>query len=105
MGGYKSLKRVLGETHLGRKLRWLFGVSLFALIFVAFFLVDWIGEDLVMRNIHRNGREWVRVSLRANRSARRRTCRLVLRLDHRFDQMPRVLEFAEVDVRGASRRR
>jgi two-component system sensor histidine kinase BarA len=63
MGGYKSLKRVLGETHLGRKLRWLFGVSLFALIFVAFFLVDWIGEDLVMRNIHRNGREWVRYNL------------------------------------------
>lgn len=60
MGGYKSLKRVLGETHLGRKLRWLFGVSLFALIFIAFFLVGWIGEDLVMRNIHRNGREWVR---------------------------------------------
>ncbi|WP_254512782.1 sensor histidine kinase [Anatilimnocola floriformis] len=63
MGGYKSLKRVLGETHLGRKLRWLFGVSLFALIFVSFFLVDWIGEDLVMRNIHRNGREWVRYYL------------------------------------------
>lgn len=63
MGGYKSLKRVLGETHLGRKLRWLFGVSLFALVFVAFFLVDWIGEDLVMRNIHRNGREWVRYHL------------------------------------------
>src|SRR6188768_3174683 len=63
MGGYKSLKRVLGETHLGRKLRWLFGVSLFALIFIAFFLVDWIGEDLVMRNIHRNGREWVRYHL------------------------------------------
>jgi signal transduction histidine kinase len=63
MGGYKSLKRVLGETHLGKKLRWLFGVSLFALIFIAFFLVDWIGEDLVMRNIHRNGREWVRYHL------------------------------------------
>jgi signal transduction histidine kinase len=63
MGGYKSLKRVLGETHLGRKLRWLFGVSLFALIFVAFFAVDFIGEDLVMKNIHRNGREWVRYYL------------------------------------------
>ena len=63
MGGYKSLKRVLGETHLGRKLRWLFGVSLFALIFIAFFLVDYIGENLVMRNIHRNGREWVRYHL------------------------------------------
>lgn len=60
MGGYKSLKRVLGETHLGRKLRWLFGVSLFALIFIAFFAVDRIGENLVKRNIHRNGREWVR---------------------------------------------
>jgi two-component system sensor histidine kinase BarA len=57
MGGYKSLKRVLGETHLGRKLRWLFGVSLFALIFVAFFLVGFIGENLVMTNIQRNGRE------------------------------------------------
>src|SRR5689334_7965109 len=63
MGGYKSLKRVLGETHLGRMLRWLFGVSLFALIFVAFFLVAWIGENLVMTNIHRNGREWVRYNL------------------------------------------
>lgn len=60
MGGYKSLKRVLGETHLGRKLRWLFGISLLLLIFIAFSLVAWIGEDLVMRNIHRNGREWVR---------------------------------------------
>ncbi|QDU31521.1 Signal transduction histidine-protein kinase BarA [Anatilimnocola aggregata] len=60
MGGYKSLKRVLGETHLGRKLRWLFGVCLFGLVLIAFWLVDWIGEDLVMRNIHRNGREWVR---------------------------------------------
>jgi two-component system sensor histidine kinase BarA len=60
MGGYKSLKRVLGETHLGRKLRWLFGISLLLLIFVAFSLVDWICEDLVMKNIHRNGREWVR---------------------------------------------
>jgi len=63
MGGYKSLKRVLGETHLGRKLRWLFGVCLFGLVLIAFWLVDWIGEDLVMRNIHRNGREWVRYQL------------------------------------------
>jgi two-component system sensor histidine kinase BarA len=63
MGGYKSLKRVLGETHLGRKLRWLFGVCLFGLVLIAFWLVDWIGEDLVMRNIHRNGREWVRYHL------------------------------------------
>jgi two-component system sensor histidine kinase BarA len=63
MGGYKSLKRVLGETHLGRKLRWLFGVSLFALIFTAFFAVDWIGENLVMQTFYRNGREWVRYHL------------------------------------------
>lgn len=58
--GYRSLKKYLGETNLERKCRWLFGICLFALIFFAFFLVDWIGEDLVQRNIHRNGREWVR---------------------------------------------
>ncbi len=58
--GYRSLKKYLGETNLERKCRWLFGICLFGLIFFAFFLVDWIGEDLVKRNIHRNGREWVR---------------------------------------------
>lgn len=61
--GYRSLKRVLGETNIERKCRWLFGLCLFVLVLVAFGLVDYIGERLVMRNTYRNGREWVRTFL------------------------------------------
>lgn len=57
---YRSLKRVLGESNLERKCRWLFGICLTFLIFIAFWGVDRIGEDLVMSNAHRSGAEGVR---------------------------------------------
>lgn len=60
---YRSLKRVLGESNLGRKLRWLFGACLLALIAAAFLLVYWIQLDLVRRSADRNGHEWVRNNL------------------------------------------
>src|ERR687895_729738 len=47
MGGYRSLKRVLGESNLERKCRWLFGICVGGLIFLAFWWVDWIAEDLI----------------------------------------------------------
>ena len=61
--GYRSLKKVLGETNIERKCRWLFGLSLFVLVFIAFGLVDYIGERLVLRNTYQNGHEWVRTFL------------------------------------------
>ncbi len=61
--GYRSLKKVLGETNIERKCRWLFGLCLFVLVFVAFGLVDYIGERLVLRNTYQNGHEWVRTFL------------------------------------------
>lgn len=57
---YRSLKRVLGESNLERKCRWLFGICLTLLILIAFWGVDRIGEDLVMSNAHRSGAEGVR---------------------------------------------
>src|SRR5688572_27034511 len=47
MSGYRSLKRVLGETNLERKCRWLFGLCVGGLILLAFWWVDWIAEDLI----------------------------------------------------------
>jgi hypothetical protein len=47
MGGYRSLKRVLGESNLERKCRWLFGLCVGGLIVLAFFSVDWIAENLI----------------------------------------------------------
>ncbi|MEX2175264.1 MAG: HAMP domain-containing sensor histidine kinase [Pirellulaceae bacterium] len=47
MSGYRSLKRVLGETNLERKCRWLFGICVGGLILLAFWWVDWIAEDLI----------------------------------------------------------
>ena len=38
MSGYRSLKRVLGESNLERKCRWLFGACVGGLIVVAFVL-------------------------------------------------------------------
>ena len=57
---YRSLKRVLGESNLERKCRWLFGICLSLLIFTAFWGVNKIGEDLVMSNANRSGAEGVR---------------------------------------------
>jgi two-component system, NarL family, sensor histidine kinase BarA len=47
MSGYRSLKRVLGETNLERKCRWLFGICVGGLIFLAFWWVDVIAEGLI----------------------------------------------------------
>ncbi len=46
--GYRSLKRVLGETSLERKCRLLFGACLLLLILGAFWWVDSIAENLVI---------------------------------------------------------
>ena len=46
--GYKSLKRVIGETTLERKCRFLFGTCLTIFIFGAFYAVERIAEQLVM---------------------------------------------------------
>ena len=46
--GYRSIKRVLGETNLERKCRLLFGVCLFTLITSTFFWVNRVAENLVV---------------------------------------------------------
>jgi two-component system, NarL family, sensor histidine kinase BarA len=63
MGGYRSLKRVLGESNLERKCRWLFGLCVGGLIVVAFFSVDWIAENLISNNAKDNGRGVARQAL------------------------------------------
>ena len=47
---YRSFKRVLGETSLERKCRFLFGAIIFIFIFIAFYLVDGVAEDLLKQN-------------------------------------------------------
>src|SRR5437763_11713210 len=47
MGGYRSLKRVLGESNLERKCRWLFGVCVGGLIFLAFLSAGLIAKNLI----------------------------------------------------------
>jgi two-component system sensor histidine kinase BarA len=63
MGGYRSLKRVLGESNLERKCRWLFGLCVGGLILLAFWGVDWIAENLIERTAQYKGRDLVRVAL------------------------------------------
>ena len=63
MSGYRSLKRVLGETNLERKVRWLFGICVGGLIFLAFWWVDWIAEDLIERNAHAKGHDLARIAI------------------------------------------
>ena len=46
--GYRSIKRVLGETNLERKCRLLFGFCLLVLIATAFFWVNRVAENLVI---------------------------------------------------------
>ena len=48
--GYRTIKRVLGETSLERKCRLLFGTCLFLLIAIAFIWVDQIAENLIRDN-------------------------------------------------------
>jgi signal transduction histidine kinase len=59
MSGYRSLKRVLGETNLERKCRILFGVAISVLIGVAFYAVDTVAENLVKNETRRKGRDSV----------------------------------------------
>lgn len=60
---YRSLKRVLGETNLERKCRWLFGSSILILLGTAFWTVDRIAERLVIRTTERKGRDWAQLAL------------------------------------------
>jgi two-component system sensor histidine kinase BarA len=48
--GYRTIKRVLGETSLERKCRILFGTCLLLLIAIAFIWVDQIAENLIKDN-------------------------------------------------------
>jgi two-component system, NarL family, sensor histidine kinase BarA len=63
MGGYRSLKRVLGESNLERKCRWLFGICVGGLILVAFWWVDRISEGLIEQTAHSKGQDLVRYVL------------------------------------------
>ena len=63
MSGYRSLKRVLGETNLERKCRWLFGICVGGLIFLAFTWVGWIAEDLIDRTARYKGHDLARIAL------------------------------------------
>jgi signal transduction histidine kinase len=63
MGGYRSLKRVLGESNLERKCRRLFGLCVGGLILLAFWWVDWIAEDLIDATAQSTGRHLVRTVL------------------------------------------
>ena len=56
---YRSIKRVLGETRLEWKCRWLFGSCLFALIGGAFYWVDSVAEGLVLENTRNKGHDLV----------------------------------------------
>ena len=63
MGGYRSLKRVLGESNLERKFRWLFGLSIGTLIFAAFLGVWYIAKNLIDNTARHKGRDLVRIVL------------------------------------------
>src|SRR5258705_13761596 len=56
MSGYRSLKRVLGESNLERKCRWLFGICVGGLILVAFWWGDRISEGLIGATAQSQGR-------------------------------------------------
>ncbi len=63
MSGYRSLKRVLGESNLERKCRWLFGLCVGGLIILAFFSVGRIAERLIDDTAQYKGRGVARVEL------------------------------------------
>jgi signal transduction histidine kinase len=60
---YRSIKRVIGETSLERKCRFLFGFCLSVLLFFTFWWVEHIAEDLVKGTAIRKGNYLVDVSL------------------------------------------
>ncbi len=53
---YRSIKRVLGETSLERKCRFLFGACLLLLIAASFWLYSWKTEKLILRQNRLVGR-------------------------------------------------
>ena len=55
MSGYRSLKRVLGESNLESKCRWLFGICVGGLIFLSFWWVDRISEGLIEETAQSKG--------------------------------------------------
>src|SRR5436309_10898910 len=63
MSGYRSLKRVLGESNLERKCRWLFGICVGGLILLAFWWVDRISEGLIEETAQSQGRGLARNTL------------------------------------------
>src|SRR5262245_32762738 len=63
MSGYRSLKRVRGESNLERKCRTLFGLCVASLIAVAFLWVDRISEGLIEETAQGKGRDLVRYTL------------------------------------------
>src|SRR6186713_2590051 len=63
MSGYRSLKRVLGESNLESKCRWLFGICVGGLIFLSFWWVDRISEGLIEETAQSKGRDLVRFAL------------------------------------------
>ncbi|MGC4097828.1 MAG: hypothetical protein QM706_11990 [Nitrospira sp.] len=60
MSGYRSLKRVLGESNLERKCRTLFGICIGVLIFLAFWWVDRISEGLIEETAQSQGSGHIR---------------------------------------------
>jgi two-component system sensor histidine kinase BarA len=63
MSGYRSLKRVLGESNLERKCRTLFGICIGGLIILAFWWVDRVSEGLIEDTAQSKGRDLVRYAL------------------------------------------
>jgi signal transduction histidine kinase len=60
MSGYRSLKRVLGESHLLHKCVVLFGVCICSLVLLAFWSVDWVSEALIAETANSKGHGLVR---------------------------------------------
>ncbi len=60
---YHSIKRVIGETSLERKCRFLFVLFLSLLLFAAFYMVEHIAENLVKETAIRKARDLVDHSL------------------------------------------
>jgi two-component system sensor histidine kinase BarA len=60
MSGYRSLKRVLGETNLERKVRWIFGICVTLLILLTFSSVGLIAKRLVDETTNHKGRDLAR---------------------------------------------
>jgi len=60
MSGYRSLKRVLGESHLLHKCVVLFGVCICGLVLLAFWSVDWVSEALIAETANSKGHGLVR---------------------------------------------